>query len=314
MAGPGRRRRRCAFLDNEGAVSRSPPVPLQSAGPSGIGEEARLRSFLRPPDAATGGTREKNWRTPWYRGVRAAAPGGCSRRSARGMLKESWRTLRLGGCGLLPYWMVMRTCRTTAVTGGPEVSARSASEAPCGTVPCGGAEADGVPAVIGDQDGVKGDRQAGEVAVVDPAVSELGSQLGQGLGPIASGERLWCRDLHAPFDDLYRRPAGGCGAGLLPGAMPTGGRTPLGDRSPGSRGDRPAAPAAGRRGGPPRGTTYGLLRVGSHLRCRRSLDLLAPLPLALSSPVLGGAAVTHARDDAGDPPVTQHNELKGSGV
>jgi hypothetical protein len=194
------------------------------------------------------------------------------------------------------------------------VSARSASRAPGGTVPLGGAEADMVPAVVGGQDSVEGKRQAGKVTVVDPAVIELRSQLGQGLRPVASGDWLPHGDLYAPFHDLHCRPAGGRSARLLPGAVPASGRTPFGDGPPGSRGDRPATPAAGPRGGPPFGAASGLRRVGAGLRRPRSLGLLAPLAFALSGPVLGGAAVSHACDSADDPPESRHHEFENPRV
>jgi hypothetical protein len=271
-------------------------------------EGAPAPVLRRSPVAATGGPPKECWRGtggPRGSGSPPCCPSCCHRGSTGGVLEDALLArLRAAAVPDVP-----RSCNASVVAG--------ASVSGVGPA---GSQWDGFLRGRGGRSGVGGGRRPGRRRgrptgrrghVRRCGVVELDGQLGQGLRPVASGERLGCGDLDSPFDDLYRRPAGGCGAVLLPGAVAAGDRTPFGYRSPGSRRDRPAAPAAGRRGGPPLGDTCGLRRVRADLRRLRSQGLLATLPLALSSPVLGGAAVSHARDDADDPPVTRHHELWG---
>jgi hypothetical protein len=88
---------------------------------------------------------------------------------------------------------------------------RCASGTPDRAALVGGSEADVGPAVVGLEDGVECDGQPGEVAVVDPPIVELLSQLVQRLGPVPAAERQPRRDLHAPLDDLDCGTAGGRG-------------------------------------------------------------------------------------------------------
>jgi hypothetical protein len=92
--------------------------------------------------------------------------------------------------------------------------------------------------------------------------------------------------------------------------MPAGRRTPLGDRPPTSRRDRPAAPATGRGG---RSSFRAVASRGLRFaedRHRGSLGLLTPLllPLSPSCAVFGAAACSHASEAADEPPVTRHHE------
>ncbi|UOY02622.1 hypothetical protein [Blastococcus sp. PRF04-17] len=73
----------------------------------------------------------------------------------------------------------------------------------------GGSEADVGPAVVCLEDGVKCDVKTRNVAVVDPTVVELLSQLLQYIRPVPAGERLPRRNLHSTLDDLDCRTAGG---------------------------------------------------------------------------------------------------------
>jgi hypothetical protein len=154
--------------------------------------------------------------------------------------------------------------------------------------------------------------QAGKVAVIHATVVELGGKFAEQPGPLAPGWRGRDRDLDAAFDDLHRGETGGCGTGLLPGAVPAGRRTPLGDRDLATRSDRPAAPATGRGGRPAfRAVDSGRLRFGAGRLGRCSLGPLTPVPLALppSCTVFGASAISHAEDGADESPVTRHHEL-----
>src|SRR5687768_5676604 len=94
--------------------------------------------------------------------------------------------------------------------------------------------------------------------------------------------------------------------------MPTGGRTPPGNRSAASRCDGPTAPTAGPRSGPPSSTVnLGLNRFRVLRLDLFALDVLTPLSLALppSSPVCGAPAGCHAHDCADEAPETRHNEF-----
>ena len=272
-----------------------PPVRLRYVsnplGPVGPGSGLPGPALLRFPVAAAGDSPEEYGRGTGER--RGNAGRGCD-----------------------PYRMSCGPAveRLSAV----EVSARSVAAAPGGTVPLGGAVADVVPASVGGQDGVEGNRQAGEVTVIDPAVVELRSQLREGLRPIAPVERLPHGDVHPSFDDLHRRPAGSRGAGLLPGAVPAGGRTPLGDRSTALRGDRPTAPPTGPRSGPSLATgrpSVGRSRGLGGRRLLRPLPppglLFPPLPLTFTQSGLVSAtpAVSHTDDAADKPSVTRQHEF-----
>lgn len=119
-------------------------------------------------------------------------------------------------------------------------------------------------------------------------------------------------DLHSPFHHLDRGPVRGRGSGLLPGAMPACGRTPRGDRSSGPRRDRPAAPTARRRRGPPRATVHlGTGRLRASPLGRRPMGLLTSSSPAftLSSPV-AGTPVRHASEGAPQSPETRHHEMR----
>jgi hypothetical protein len=206
-------------------------------------------------------------------GGRATAHGGASvtMGSGLGSFSSSAVTgeipsVRLARLGCLGVECLLEKCRRRSSHPGPEgccrtgascrppvpqrssliASARRVPAAPGRAVLVGGSEADVGPAGVGLEDGVECDGQAGEVAVVDPPVVELLSQLLQRLGPVPTGERLLRRNLNSPLDDADSCPTGGCGPGLLPGALPALRRTPGRDASTGLRLDRPAAPSAGR--------------------------------------------------------------------
>jgi hypothetical protein len=163
--------------------------------------------------------------------------------------------------------------------------------------------------------------QAWEVAVVDATVVQLGGELTEQPGPRATGRRGRDPDLDAAFDDLHRGETRDGGPALLPGSVPAGGRTPLRNRSPTSRRDRPAAPPTGPRRGPSLATAclgIGRARPGHAgprwLRPLATPGLLfptLPLPLTLSGSVSGTPAVSHANDTADEPSVTRHHEFRG---
>ena len=177
----------------------------------------------------------------------AGIPGLRSSSSARSLLlQKSWGTSLRAGPGAA--W------RTGASCGSPvrplpreHSSARWVSATPDRAALVSGSEADVRAPVVGPEDGVECNGQPREVAVVDPPVIELLSQLLQRLGPVPAGERQPRRDFHAPLDDLDCRTAGGRSPRLLPGALPARRRAAGGDTPTGLRLDRSAAPPAGRR-------------------------------------------------------------------
>jgi hypothetical protein len=235
----------------------------------------------------------------------AGTPGLRGASSSRSvLLQESWRTSRRARPGAV--W------RTGASCGSPvrpmpreHSSARCVSGTPDRAALVGGSEADVGPAVVGLEDGIECHGQSGEVAVVDPPVIELLSQLSQRLRPIPAGERQPRRDFHAPLDDLDCRTAGGRSPRLLPGALPARRRAPGGDAPAGFRLDRPAAPPA-RRGG---SAAIGRIRrcggglnasgagaragCNSALRGRRYPWLLTGLPLSPPLPRHGSQRIHH---------------------
>jgi hypothetical protein len=153
--------------------------------------------------------------------------------------------------------------------------------------------------------------RAGRSRVIDAPVVELTGQFAEQPGPVAAGGHQRNLDLDAPLDDLDRGHARGRGPALLPGAVPTGRRAPLRNRPPVCRGDRPTAPSAGRRRGPPFGTVpVRCPRARAGLR-GRPLGLLTPLPLSLSPSrfVFGAAAGSHVVKAPNQSPETRHHEL-----
>jgi hypothetical protein len=172
----------------------------------------------------------------------------------------------------------------------------------------------GAPSV-GLQHGLQCPGKAREVAVVDATVVQLACELAEQRRPVPPGGFEGDTDLDPSLDDLDRGPPRRRRPCLFPRAMPAGRRTPLGDRSPTSRRDRPAAPATGRGGRPSfRAVASGGLRFGADRR-RGSLGPLTPLllPLPPSCTVCGAAAGSHADDCAHDAPVTRHHELGDPG-
>jgi hypothetical protein len=134
---------------------------------------------------------------------------------------------------------------------------------------------------VGLQHGLECSGEAGKVTVVDAPVVQLAGKLDEELRPVAPGRFEGDADLDVSFHHLDCSSFGGRGASLFPGSVSAGGRTPLGDRSPASRSDRPTAPTTGRRGDPSRATVYfGVGRVRECLLGRCQLDVLASLPFA----------------------------------
>ncbi len=99
-------------------------------------------------------------------------------------------------------------------------------------------------AAVRGKDGADGVREVQEVAVVDAAVVDLASERTEQRYPVVAPGRDGDRDLDASLDHLHGGPARGGGSGLLPGAVPAGGRAPLRDRAAAAWGDGAAAPGA----------------------------------------------------------------------
>jgi hypothetical protein len=188
-----------------------------------------------------------------------------------------------------------------------------------GSLQVGGAGPVGPPPV-GPQHGLQCPAEAGEVAVVDAAVIQLAGELTEQLRSVPAGRLEGDTDLDPPLDHLHRGSAGGRSAGLFPGSVAAGGGTPLGDRSPALRGDRPTAPPTGPRRSPSLATGHvGIRRPRPGHAGRGWLRpltlpglLLPPLPLTftLSGPVPGAPAGSQATDAADEPPETRHHEFR----
>jgi hypothetical protein len=168
------------------------------------------------------------------------------------------------------------------------------------------------PPPVRPQDRVQCPAEGGQVPVVDAPVIQLTGELAEQPRPVSTGRLEGYTDLDPPLDHLHCRPAGVRRAALLPGPVPAGGRAPLRDRAAAARGDRSAAPSAGRRGdaafGPVR-RRAGLVGTGA-LHCGLLVALTALLFTGPPScPVFVGAARSHGLKSAGSSPVTRHHEF-----
>jgi hypothetical protein len=111
--------------------------------------------------------------------------------------------------------------------------------------------ADARSPVMGSENAAEGRGQPGKVAVVDTAIVQLVSELGEQPRSVPPGGRGRHANLHLSFDHMDRGSPGRRGPCLFPRSVPAGGRAPLGDRATPPGRDRPTAPGAGRRHAPP---------------------------------------------------------------
>jgi hypothetical protein len=156
-----------------------------------------------------------------------------------------------------------------------------------------------------------------EVPVVKDAAVQLAAELGQNIRPVPvprrAGPDRRVRSRHNPLDDLNRCPAGLGSALLLPGPLPAGSRTPLGDRPARPRGDRSAAPPAVGRGSPSCAAarqSRNRRRSGRTFPSGSALLLLTTLalPLKPTSSVVGASLAPPAPNAPHQGARTRHHE------